>query len=137
MDQSVRLVMVFSASFREQDAGELLIHLIIGQLSRPLFGHNDNVTPGQGTFVAPEKFPHQALHPVAPDGLAQTLGDNQSQARVVGGAGSHANAEMGRVEPFAPGLGRKEVAPPTNPICFGESGLAFSRRSGAVGLARA
>ena len=106
MDQSAKLVMVFNASFREQDAGKLLIHLIIGQLRRPLFGHDDNVTPRQRIFMASEKFPHQALHPVAPDGLAQTLGDHQSQARSVDGAGSHANAEMRGVKPFAPSLGR-------------------------------
>jgi hypothetical protein len=134
MDQSASLVMVLSVSFREQDAGELLMYFTIGQICRPFFGHNDNVTRGQGSFVTAKKFPHQALYPVASDRLAQALGNHQSQAGVRAFAGSQADAEMRCVHLFSTGLSRKKITPPANPIRLAETGIPFSGRRGAEGF---
>lgn len=83
--------------------------------------------------MAAEKFPEQAFHPVATHRLAQALGDHQPQSWMIRRTRGQAEAEVGRMQPFAPGLGRKKIPPPAEAIRLGEAGLAFSGRGGAGG----
>jgi hypothetical protein len=88
--------------------------------------------------VAAKKFPHQALHPVPPDGFAQTLGDHQTQAGAL--AGGQDDAEMRRVHLSSAGLGRQVFSPPAKPIRLAETGLPLAgggvEGSGPAGFIR-
>jgi hypothetical protein len=53
---------------------------------------------------------------------------------MLGRAGGQADAEVGRVEPSTPSLGRKKIPPAAEAIRLGEAGLAFSGRGDAGGF---
>jgi hypothetical protein len=67
----------------EQDGAQLLLHLGIGQLGRPFFGHKDNVRRGEKFLVSPKKFPEEAFYPVALYRRAHFPPHHQPQARAV------------------------------------------------------
>jgi hypothetical protein len=117
----------------DQDLEQLGFHLVIGQIGRPLFGHNDDISRRQAVFVAAKKLPEEALHPVAPGGLAHLASGHQPQA----GAGAlprgQADAEMRREQPCPPGLGPEVLPAAAQPLLPGKAG----RLGGGLGLVRA
>ena len=79
-------------------------------------------------FVAPEKLPEKALHPVAPEGLAHFAPRHQPQPRAFALAGGQADAEMRREQSFSPGLGPEVLLAAADPLVSGKAG-----RLGACG----
>ena len=117
----------------KQQGGQFFFHLLIIQRRGPFFGHDDQVPGGQLLLVAAKKFPQQAFHPVAPHRFSQAPGHRQPQAGRAGGPWPHNDAEVGRVEPPALGLGPEEIGPSADPIRFGKTGSPFG--GGGVGRA--
>jgi hypothetical protein len=80
--------------------------------------------------VAAKKLPEEALHPVAPGGLAHLASGHQPQA----GAGAlprgQTDAEMRREQPFPPGLGPEVLPAAAQPLLPGKAG----RLGGGLGL---
>jgi|WetSurMetagenome_2_1015567.scaffolds.fasta_scaffold794104_1 hypothetical protein len=122
MSTRATLVMVIRWGAGHEKPGQLGLHLGVGQIGSPFFGHDDNVHRRQESFVAPEKLPEQALHPVAPMGLAHLAPRHQPQP----GAGSlprgQADAEVRRVQSFSPGLGPLVFLAAADPLVAGEAG---------------
>lgn len=109
MSPKIILSIISKSQAGEEGRTQLLLHLLISQLGRPFFGHDDNVRLGQAFLVAPEKFPKQALDPVAADRRAYLPSHHQSQARADTFPQGQTNPEMGRVEFSAPGLSLNKV----------------------------
>lgn len=62
--------MAVSVGAGEQNPGQLSLYLVIGQISGPFLGHDNEVPPRQPLFVMSEELPQESLDPVAPEGLA-------------------------------------------------------------------
>jgi len=106
----------------EQDSGQLGLHLGIGQIRSPFFGHDDNVPGRHQPLVASEKLPEEALHPVAPTGFAYLASRHQPQAGALPLSRGQGDAEMRRVKPFAPGLGPEVLPAAAEPLLPGKAG---------------
>jgi len=102
------------------------LHLLIAQGAGPLFGHDDQVRGGQLGFMAAKEFSQQTFDPIAPDGLAQTSGHHQPQARKTQVVGGQGDAEMTSVEPGSLGLGPEEFGAAAEPLRLGETGGPFN-----------
>jgi len=107
---------MFGPGARQQDLGQLRNHLVIGQPRSPLFCHNDYLNVRQPVFMAAEKLPQQALHPIAPGGLAYFAPHHQPQSRAPAFSGRQANAEMRRMKFFSLNLNPEVFLTPAKPL---------------------
>ena len=72
--------------------------------------------------MAPEKFPEQASHPVAPHRFAEPFRHHQPQPRPFPGAWGQSDAEMPGIKPSSLGPGPEKFAPVQKAIRLGETG---------------
>jgi hypothetical protein len=114
--------MVVSFGAGEQDPSQLGLHLGIGQIRSPFFGHDDNIPRGQDLFVAPEKLPQEALYPVAATGFAHLAPRHQPQAGAFAFPRGQADAEMRRVQFLSSCLGPLVLLAAANPLVSGKAG---------------
>jgi len=116
------LVMVISSGAGEQDFCQLGLHLGVGQIRSPFFGHDDNIARRQNLFVATEKLPQKALHPVAATGFPHLATRYQPQPGGPSLPRGQADAEMRRVQSFSPGLGPQVFLTAADPLVSGKAG---------------
>ena len=122
MSTRASLVMVLSLGAGQQDFRQFVLHLGIGQIRSPFFGHDDDVPRRQELFVAPEKFSQEALHPVAATGFAHLAPRDQPQPGAASLPRGQADAEVRRVQSFSPCLGPQVLLAAADPLVSGKAG---------------
>jgi hypothetical protein len=83
--------------------------------------------------VASKKLPEEALYPVAPAGFAYLASRHQPQAGACPLRRGQGDAEMRRVESFAPGLGPEILPAAAEPLLPGKAGRARGGVTGGLG----
>ncbi len=106
----------------DENPGQFGLHLGIGQIRGPFFGHDNNIPRRQELLVAPEKLPEEALHPVAAAGIAHLASRHQPQTGAEAFPRGQADAEMRRVQSFSSCLGPEVLSAAANPRVSGKAG---------------
>lgn len=136
MSPRASLVMVVSIAAREQDPGQLGLHLSKSQIRGPFLGHDNYVSPRQPLLVASEKLPQEPLDPVAPDGLPYLAPHHQTQPGAWTLSWSQADTEVRCEQFFSPCLGPEVLPATAKPFLSGKAGRPGGR-SGTGNASRA